>query len=166
LRGQDARATAGETPALPPLATALLTFMWRPRFPPAQLTCKQGRLTFPLKASHAKLSSQASSVVCMDIREAQEKIFKRTSAIERHNPDFEALAKAYGTDYFRISNDQEVDPVLKQAVAPSRRAVRVEARVEYCEPTHYFRAASAAVLGRVPFIQKLGMAGRVLWRML
>jgi acetolactate synthase-1/2/3 large subunit len=98
------------------------------------------------------------------IREAQEKIFKRTSAIKLHNPDFEALAKAYGADYFRISNDHEIERVLPAAVACGRLAL-VDARVEYRELTRYFRAASAAVVGRMPLAQKLRMAGRILRRL-
>lgn len=98
------------------------------------------------------------------IREAQEKIFKRTSAVALRNPDFEALAKAYGADYFRISNDREVEQVLPAAVACGRLAL-VDARVEYRELTRYFKAASAAVVGRMPVVQKLRMAGRILRRL-
>ncbi len=98
------------------------------------------------------------------IREAQEKIFKRTTAVELRNPDFEALARAYGAEYFRISNDHEIEPVLKRALESGRLAL-VDARVEYSRPTRYFKAASAAVMGRMPLAQKLRMAGRILRRL-
>ena len=98
------------------------------------------------------------------IREAQQEIYKRSSAIELPNPDFEALAKAYGADRFRISNDHEIEPVLKQALASSRFAL-VDARVEYRETTRYFKGASAAVISRMPLAQKLRRAGRLLRRL-
>jgi acetolactate synthase-1/2/3 large subunit len=99
------------------------------------------------------------------VREAQQKIFKRTSAVELRNPDFEALARAYGAAYFRISNDHEIDPVLRQALDSGCLAL-VDARVEYRETTRYFKGASAAVIGRMPLAQKLRMAGRLVrrWR--
>jgi len=98
------------------------------------------------------------------IREAQQTIFKRTSAIQLRNPDFEALAKAYGAGYFRISNDQEIGPVLQKALA-ARQLVLLDARVEYREMTRYFKGASAAVVSRMPVGQKLRMAGRLLRRL-
>jgi acetolactate synthase-1/2/3 large subunit len=97
------------------------------------------------------------------IRAAQQKLFRRTSAIELHNPDFAALAKAYGAEYFCISKDGESEAVLKEALASQRLAL-VDAHVEYREPTRYFKGASAAVIGRMPLLQKLRMAGRVLRR--
>lgn len=93
------------------------------------------------------------------IREAQEKIFKRTSAIELRNPDFEALARAYGAAYFRVSNDHEIDLVLKEALTSGCLAI-VDARVEYLETTRYFKGAAAAALGRMPLGQKVRVAGR------
>jgi acetolactate synthase-1/2/3 large subunit len=97
------------------------------------------------------------------IRAAQQKLFKRTSAIELYNPDFAALAKAYGAEYFCISNDHESESVLKQALASERLAL-IDAHVEYREPTRYFKGASAAVIGRMPLLQKLRMAGRLVRR--
>lgn len=99
------------------------------------------------------------------IREAQQRIFKRISAVTLHNPDFAALARAYGAAYFRIARDAEIDSVLKQALDANCLAL-VEARVEYRQRTRYFQGASAAVLGRIPLDRKLRLAGRVLWRWL
>jgi len=99
------------------------------------------------------------------IRAAQEKLFRRTSSVELRNPDFAALAKAYGADYFCISADREIEGVLKQALA-SRRLALVDAHVEYREATRYFQGASAAVIGRMPLLQKLRMAGRLARRWL
>ncbi len=99
------------------------------------------------------------------IREAQQHVFKRTSAIALRNPDFAALAKAYGAEYFCIARDGEVESVLKRALGSNCLAL-VEARVEYRERTRYFQAASAAVMARLPLSQKLRLAGRALWRWL
>jgi acetolactate synthase I/II/III large subunit len=99
------------------------------------------------------------------IREAQQKIFRRTSAIKLRNPDFEALARAYGADYFLIANDGEIEPTLKAALASGKLAV-VDARVEYREMTRYFKGASSAVIGRMPLVQKARMAARLVRRWL
>src|SRR5271157_5145032 len=99
------------------------------------------------------------------IREAQEKIFRRTSAIKLRNPDFESLARAYGANYFRIANDREIEPRLKEALASGSLAV-VDARVEYREMTRYFKGASSAVVGRMPLAQKARMAARLVRRWL
>ncbi len=99
------------------------------------------------------------------IREAQEKIFRRTSAAKLRNPDFEALASAYGANYFRIANDREIEPRLKEALASGSLAV-VDARVEYREMTRYFKGASSAVIGRMPLAQKARMAARLVRRWL
>jgi acetolactate synthase I/II/III large subunit len=99
------------------------------------------------------------------IREAQEKIFRRTSAIKLRNPDFEDLARAYGANYFLIANDGEIEPKLKAALASGSLAV-VDARVEYREMTRYFKGASSAVVGRMPLAQKARMAARLVRRWL
>ena len=99
------------------------------------------------------------------IREAQEKIFRRTSAIKLRNPDFEALARAYGANYFLIANDAEIESKLKAALASGSLAV-VDARVEYRETTRYFKGASSAVIGRMPLAQKARMAARLVRRWL
>jgi len=99
------------------------------------------------------------------IREAQEKIFRRTSAIKLRNPDFEALARAYGANYFLIANDEQIEPRLKAALALGSLAV-VDARVEYREMTRYFKGASSAVIGRMPLGQKARMAARLVRRWL
>ena len=99
------------------------------------------------------------------IREAQEKIFRRTSAIKLRNPDFEALARAYGAGYFLIANDGEIEPRLKAALASGSLAV-VDARVEYRKITRYFKGASSAVIGRMPLAQKARMAARLVRRRL
>jgi acetolactate synthase-1/2/3 large subunit len=97
------------------------------------------------------------------IREAQEKIFRRTSSIELRNPDFEALAKAYGAAYFSIPNDRAIEPKLKEALSCGRLAI-VDTRVEYREMTRYFKGASAAVISRMPLRQKMRMAARIVGR--
>ena len=61
--------------------------------------------------------------------------------------------------------DGEIESVLKWALDSNRLSL-VEARVEYRERTRYFQGASAAVMGRLPFPEKLRLAGRVLWRWL
>ncbi|MGO9271469.1 MAG: thiamine pyrophosphate-binding protein [Terriglobia bacterium] len=99
------------------------------------------------------------------IREAQEKIFRRTSAIKLRNPDFEALARAYGANYFLIANDGEIELKLRAALASGSLAV-VDARVEYREMTRYFKGASSAVVGRMPLAQKARMAVRLVRRWL
>ena len=99
------------------------------------------------------------------IREAQEKIFRRTGAIKLHNPDFEALAKAYGANYFLIANDGEIELQLRAALASGSLAV-VDARVEYREMTRYFKGASSTVIGRMPLAQKARMAARLVRRWL
>jgi acetolactate synthase I/II/III large subunit len=99
------------------------------------------------------------------IREAQEKIFRRTSAIKLRNPDFQTLARAYGADYFLIANDSEIEPRLKAGLASGTLAV-VDARVEYREMTRYFKGASSAVVGRMPLAQKARMAARLVRRCL
>ncbi len=98
------------------------------------------------------------------IREAQEKIFRRTSSIELRNPDFEALAKAYGSAYFCIANDREIGPKLKKALSCGSLAM-VDARVEYRKMTRYFKGASAAVISRLPLRQKVRMAARLVGRL-
>jgi len=99
------------------------------------------------------------------IREAQEKIFRRTSAVKLRNPDFEALAKAYGANYFLIANDGEIELKLRAALATGSLAV-VDARVEYREMTRYFKGASSAAVGRMPLAQKARMAARLVRRWL
>jgi len=99
------------------------------------------------------------------IREAQEKIFRRTSAVKLRNPDFEALARAYGASYFLIASDAEIEPGLRSALAAGGLAV-VDARVEYREMTRYFKGASSAVMGRMPLAEKARMAARLVRRWL
>jgi acetolactate synthase-1/2/3 large subunit len=98
------------------------------------------------------------------IREAQEKIYRRTSSIELRNPNFEALARAYGAAYFCIPNDREIEPKLKDALSCGKLAM-VDARVEYREMTRYFKGASAAVIDRMPLRQKVRMAARIVGRL-
>jgi len=97
------------------------------------------------------------------IREAQERIYRRTSSIELRNPDFEALARGYGAAYFCIPSDGEIEPKLKEALSCGGLAI-VDARVEYREMTRYFKGASAAVISRMPLRQKVRMAARIIGR--
>jgi acetolactate synthase-1/2/3 large subunit len=98
------------------------------------------------------------------IREAQERIFRRTISIELRNPDFEALARAYGAAYFCISSDREIEPKLSEALSCGGLAI-VDARVEYREMTRYFKGASSAVISRMPLRQKVRMAARIVGRL-
>ena len=98
------------------------------------------------------------------IREAQDRIYGRTSCIELLNPDYELLARAYGANYFCIQSDPEISAILRQALASDRLAI-VDARVRYREHTRYFRGAAAASMSRMPLGLKLRLAARRIHRM-
>lgn len=64
------------------------------------------------------------------VRQWQERIFnKHYSQTEIYSPDFVKLAQAYGALGYRVEKEEEIEPVLKEAIA-ARRPVFIDFVVE------------------------------------
>ncbi len=80
------------------------------------------------------------------VRQWQELFYDKNycSTCLQHSPDFVALAKAYGAEGYRIDKDEEVEPVLKQALASPKTTI-VEVVVEQEENVYPMVPAGAGL---------------------
>ncbi len=80
------------------------------------------------------------------VRQWQELFYERNycSTCMEHNPDFVRLAEAYGAEGYRAERVEEVEPVLRQALASPKTAV-VEVLVESEENVYPMVPAGAAL---------------------
>lgn len=80
------------------------------------------------------------------VRQWQELFYDKNycSTCLQHSPDFVMLAQAYGAEGFRIDRDEDVEPVLKQALASPKTTV-VEVVVEQEENVYPMVPAGAGL---------------------
>ena len=94
------------------------------------------------------------------IREAQQRVYRRTPFTAIPNPDFRQLANSFGLEHIRVENDEAIEPVLDQALL-ARGTVLVEVNVGYAEAPPYVKGAARQMFHNLPFRLKAGMALRL-----
>jgi acetolactate synthase-1/2/3 large subunit len=99
------------------------------------------------------------------IKDTQERLYRRTVAVDLGGTDFAHFAAAFGCEYLRIGSDRETGAVLDQALA-MKRLVLVDANVEYRGLTRHAWGTSRALAKRTPPSVLLRLAGRLGWRIL
>lgn len=80
------------------------------------------------------------------VRQWQELFYDRNycSTCMHHNPDFVLLAQAYGAEGFRVDKEQDLEPVLRQALASPKTTI-VEVIVEEEENVYPMVPAGAGL---------------------
>jgi acetolactate synthase-1/2/3 large subunit len=74
------------------------------------------------------------------IKEAQRRIYRRTSFTDIPNPDFSHLALSLGLEHIQVSSDAGVESCLARALA-AKTSVLVEVNVDYSKPPPYLKGA-------------------------
>lgn len=69
--------------------------------------------------------------------------YGRTNYTKFLNPDFNDLARSFRMDYFRISNDYQIERTIYEALVSPKPAL-VEVDVDYSSPLRYVDAAMSA----------------------
>jgi acetolactate synthase I/II/III large subunit len=99
------------------------------------------------------------------IREAQQRVYRRTPFTGLSNPDFALIAKAFGMEHIAIGCDEEIKHGVAQAVR-CNRSVLVEVKVRYNVPSQYFQGTGRATFGHLPWDRKARIVLRRIWRSL
>lgn len=100
------------------------------------------------------------------ISQAQEIPYNRKVCTVLPKPDFAGVAQATGSAYLRLDNDQQIDSVLKQAlaIAEGGQPVVVDVRIDYSKRTRFTKGIVATNLKRLDTGTKLRFVGRALLR--
>lgn len=99
------------------------------------------------------------------IAQAQEIPYNRKTCTVVPSPDYEAMAKATGCAFVRISNNAEVASGIESAFELGRNApVLVDVRVDYSKRTQFTEGTVKTTLKRFDFSSKARIVSRALWR--
>lgn len=99
------------------------------------------------------------------VRDFQNRVFGRETAVDLMPVNYEQLAQALGVQHRVIHNDSEVEPVLKDALTCEAPVV-VELRVSYEEAAPYLRVTRNMERKRLPRAAALRLGARLLLKKL
>ncbi|MGE5236191.1 MAG: thiamine pyrophosphate-binding protein [Acidobacteriota bacterium] len=118
---------------------------------------------------------RAGVVVCVlrdgelaQIAQFQRTTLDRATCSELHPYSTEAFARAANCAFLAIGRDEEVRPVLGEALATARtgRPVVVEVAIDYSRKTYFTKGVVATNLWRLPWRDRLRVVGRAVARKL
>lgn len=99
------------------------------------------------------------------IAQAQEIPYNRKTCTVVPSPDYEAMAKATGCAFVRISNNSEVASGISSAFEQGRNGpVLVDVRVDYSKRTRFTEGTVKTTLKRFDLPSKARIVSRALWR--
>ncbi len=94
------------------------------------------------------------------IKEAQQRVYRRTPFTEIPHPDFAHLAHGLGLEHFRVDADADIEPAIAKALAAKTSAL-VEVNVDYAEPPPYVKGAGPQMFRNLSPRLKAGVALRL-----
>jgi len=102
------------------------------------------------------------------IAQFQQIALGRKSCSELPNYDLSAICKGVGVEHLALSNNADVEPVLKKAlaVADSGMPVVIEVAIDYSQKTYFTRGVVRTTFGRLPWADRLRLVVRALGRKL
>ena len=95
----------------------------------------------------------------------QERIFKRTSYVDLHNPEFQEIAKSFKIPYFKIGNDHEIEPVLDETWK-LKGPVLLDLRASYEKMSPFLKGIVMHRVKITPWSEKLHVLRRYVKRTL
>ena len=99
------------------------------------------------------------------IAQAQEIPYNRKTCTIVPSPDYEALAKAVGCAFVRISDNSEVATGITSAFEQGRQGpVLVDVRIDYSKRTQFTEGTLKTTLKRFDLPSKARIVSRALWR--
>jgi len=97
------------------------------------------------------------------IKETQERVYRRTAAVDLEPPDYASLAAGLKARHFAIRRHDDIEPVLKEALLASG-PVLVEIDTVYAESSRFAKASMSAAAKSLDLAQKLRMGARLAGR--
>lgn len=94
------------------------------------------------------------------IKEAQQRVYRRTPFTEIPNPDFAHLARGLGLEHFRVEAEADIDPAIDRALA-ARTSALVEVNADYAEASPYVKGAGPQMFCNLSPRLKAGIALRL-----
>ncbi len=100
------------------------------------------------------------------IAQFQQTALGRKACSELPDYDLPAFCRAVGCEYLMMSNNGEIQPVLRQALAltQARRPVVVEVAIDYSRKTYFTNGVVRVNFARLPWPDRLRMVARALVR--
>jgi len=94
------------------------------------------------------------------IKEAQQRVYRRTPFTEIPSPDFGSLALGLGLEHIRVGEDADIESGVGRALAATS-SVLVEVLVDYAEPPPYVKGAGPQMFRNLAPRLKAGIALRL-----
>ena len=94
------------------------------------------------------------------IKEAQQRVYRRTPFTEIPNPDFGHLAGGLGLAHFKVDTDADIGSAIGGALA-ARNPVLIEVNVDYAEPPPYVKGVGPQMFRNLAPRLKAGIALRL-----
>jgi len=94
------------------------------------------------------------------IKEAQQRVYRRTPFTEIPSPDFGSLALGLGLEHIRVGEDADIESGVGRALAATS-SVLVEVLVDYAEPPPYVKGAGPQMFRNLAPHLQAGIALRL-----
>jgi acetolactate synthase-1/2/3 large subunit len=94
------------------------------------------------------------------IKEAQQRVYRRTPLTDIPSPDFGHLARGLGLEHVQVNADADIEPALGKALA-IKVSVLVEVNVDYAEPPPYVKGAGPQMFRNLSPRLQAGIALRL-----